>query len=150
RNIINQVAFGGNFTAGNQPVPPSSPYYDKAFPVPARDLKRAKALAAESSVEAPALGVTVNNNPSFARVGQIIQSMASEAGITVNIKPMEASTAGAAVAAGDFQAHLSFWSGRADPDGNIFNYLGCSGSSNAGKYCNEEVDALLTEAAKVS
>src|SRR5690606_15955669 len=93
RDIINQVAFDGNFTAGNQPVPPSSPYYDDAFPVPARDLERAKALVAESGVTAPTLDITVNNNPTFLRVGQIIQAMAGEAGIDVNIKPIEASTA---------------------------------------------------------
>jgi peptide/nickel transport system substrate-binding protein len=148
RNVINKVVFGGNFTPGNQPVPPSSIYYDKSMPVPGRDVERAKALVKESGVADPALELTVNNNPTFLRVGQVIQAMASEAGIKVSIKPIEASTAGAAVAAGEFQAHLSFWSGRADPDGNIFNYLGCSGSSNVGKYCNEKVDEVLTAAAK--
>ncbi|WP_396648738.1 ABC transporter substrate-binding protein [Mesorhizobium sp. IMUNJ 23232] len=148
RNVINQVAFGGNFTPGNQPVSPSSPYYDKSMPVPARDLDKAKALVAESGVADPTLEVTVNNNPTFLRVGQVIQSMAAEAGIKIVIKPIEASTAGAAVAAGEFQSHLSFWSGRADPDGNIYNYLGCKGSSNVGKYCNQKVDDILTAAAK--
>lgn len=148
RNIINQVAFGGNFTPGNQPVPPSSPYYDKANPVPARDIERARALVAEAGIADPTLEVTVNNNPTFLRVGQIIQSMAAEAGIKIDLKPIEASTAGAAVAAGAFQAYLSFWSGRADPDGNIYNYFGCAGSSNVGKYCNPQVDELLTDAAR--
>lgn len=148
RTIVNQVAFGGNFTPGNQTVPPSSPYYDKAFPVPARDLDKAKALVAESGVANPALDVTVNNSPTFLRVAQVIKSMVAEAGITLNIKPVEASTGNAAVTAGEFQAHLSFWSGRADPDGNTYNYLGCKGSSNAGKYCNTAVDELLTAAAK--
>jgi peptide/nickel transport system substrate-binding protein len=148
RTIINQVAFGGNFTPGNQTVPPSSPYYDKAFPIPARDLDKAKALVAESGIANPTLDVTVNNSPTFLRVAQVIQSMAAEGGITLNIKPVEASTGNAAVTAGEFQAHLSFWSGRADPDGNTYNYLGCEGSSNAGKYCNKAVDKLLTAAAR--
>lgn len=150
RAAINQVVFGGNFTPGNQPVPPSSPYYDASAPVPARDLEKAKALVAEAGASDLSLELTVNNNPTFLRVGQVIQAMAAEAGIAVTIKPMEASTSGAAVAAGDFQGFLSFWSGRADPDGNIYNYFGCGGASNLGKYCNEAVDALLKQAAAES
>jgi len=96
----------------------------------------------------PALEVMVNNSPNFLRVAQIIQSMTAEAGIKLAIKPVEASTGNAAANAGDFQAQLSFWSGRADPDGNSYNYLGCGGSSNVGKYCNETVDKLLTGAAR--
>lgn len=150
RDVINQVVFGGSFTPGNQLVSPSSPYYDGAFPVPARDLEKAQALVAASGVEDPTLEVTVNNNPTFLRVAQVIQAMAAEAGITVDINPVEANTASAAVAAGEFEGFLSFWSGRADPDGNIFNYVSCSGSSNAARYCNPEVDALLTAAAQES
>jgi len=150
RNVINQVVFGGNFTPGSQLVSPSSPYFDPAHPVPARDLEKAKALVKEAGVDNPTLAVTVNNNPTFLRVAQVIQAMASEAGITVDINPVEANTASAAVAAGDFEGFLSFWSGRADPDGNTYNYIGCEGSSNAAKYCNEEVDALVTKAAEVS
>lgn len=148
RNVVNQVVFGGNFTAGNQTVPPSSLYYDKAISVPGRDLDKAKALVAESGVASPTLEVTVNNSPTFLRVGQVIQSMAAEAGIKLTLKPVEASTGNAAVNAGEFQAHLSFWSGRADPDGNTYNYLGCEGSSNVGKYCNKDVDELIKDAAK--
>ena len=42
------------------------------------------------------------------------------------------------------------WSGRADPDANAYTYLGCKGSQNFGKYCSEQTEKLLSEAAKVS
>jgi len=44
REALNQVVFNGEFTAGNQWVPPLHPYYQKAFPVRPRDVAKANAL----------------------------------------------------------------------------------------------------------
>jgi peptide/nickel transport system substrate-binding protein len=150
RNIINQAVFGGEFVPGNQPVQPASPYYAGDFPVPARDLERAKALVAESGVDSPSLAIVLNNNPTFLRVAQVIQSMLAEAGITVTLNPTDSGTATGLVTSGDFEGFFSFWSGRVDPDANTHTYLGCTGSQNSGGYCNEEVEALLTRAAAAS
>ena len=38
RNVINRVAFNGEFLADNQMIPPSSPFYDHAHKMPARDV----------------------------------------------------------------------------------------------------------------
>ena len=38
------------------------------------------------------------------------------------------------------------WSGRVDPDGNIYSFVTCDGNLNDSKYCNPEVDRLLNEA----
>src|SRR6516165_11329573 len=38
RAALNQVVFNGEFEPGNQWVPPSSPYYVKALPIPPRDV----------------------------------------------------------------------------------------------------------------
>src|SRR6202163_1327246 len=53
REAINQVVFNGEFAPGNQCVSPEHPYYQKAFPVPPRDLARAKALLKEANVPLP-------------------------------------------------------------------------------------------------
>ncbi|HEU0082923.1 MAG TPA: ABC transporter substrate-binding protein, partial [Bradyrhizobium sp.] len=50
REAINQVVFNGEVKPGNQWVNPDHPYYQKAFPVPARDVARAKALLKEAGV----------------------------------------------------------------------------------------------------
>ena len=50
RDAINQVVFNGEFTPGNQWVSPEHPYYQKAFPVPKRDVAKAKALLKEAGV----------------------------------------------------------------------------------------------------
>src|SRR4029077_20936357 len=53
REGVNQVVFNGEFTPGNQWVSPEHPYYQKAFPVPKRDLAKAKALMKEAGVTLP-------------------------------------------------------------------------------------------------
>ena len=50
---------------------------------------------------------------------------------------------------GDFEAYFTFWSGRPDPDGNVFTQSTCKGAQNDSHYCNAEVDALLTKARQV-
>jgi len=47
---------------------------------------------------------------------------------------------------GDFIAGLTFWSGRADPDGNISIWASCKAALNGGKYCNPTLEALLAKA----
>ena len=51
---------------------------------------------------------------------------------------------------GDYEAYFTFWSGRPDPDGNVFTQSTCKGAQNDSHYCNAEVDALLTKARQVA
>ena len=53
REAINQVVFNGEFTPGNQWVSPEHPYYQKAFPIPKRDVAKAKALLKEAGAALP-------------------------------------------------------------------------------------------------
>ena len=53
RDAINQVVFNGEFVPGNQWVNPEHPYYQTAFPVPKRDVAKAKALMKEAGVTTP-------------------------------------------------------------------------------------------------
>ena len=150
RNIINQVVYGGNFVAGNQPVAPTSPFYAAKYPVTAADPEKAKTLVAESGIENPTFNLVVNNEPAFIRAGQVVQSMLQQVGITVTLQPVEGATAISIMESPDFQAALSTWSGRSDPDANAYAYLGCNGAQNFGKYCSEATEKALTDAAKVS
>ena len=146
RNVINQVVYGGNFVAGNQPVAPTSPFYAKSHPIMPGDPEKAKALLAESGLESPEFTMIVNNEPAFVRAGQVVQSMLADVGIKVNLQPVEGPTALGIMQSDEFQAALSTWSGRADPDANAYTYLGCKGSQNFGKYCNDATEAALSEA----
>jgi peptide/nickel transport system substrate-binding protein len=37
------------------------------------------------------------------------------------------------------------WSGRADPDGNLQNHLGCGAPLNYSGFCSKEVDQLIAD-----
>jgi peptide/nickel transport system substrate-binding protein len=47
---------------------------------------------------------------------------------------------------GQFEAYVLAWSGRADPDGNIYSFDACKQPLNYAGYCKPEVDDLLNKA----
>lgn len=148
REAINQVVYEGAFAAGNQPFPPSSPWYDKDIPIPARDIEKAKALMKEAGYEKLDMEMQVPNNPVAMQMMQIFQSMVAEAGFNVSLKATEFATLLAEQTAGNYQISRSDWSGRVDPDGNLHPFVTCQGGINDTKYCNPEVDTLLNDARK--
>jgi len=148
RDAINQVVFEGAFAPGNQPFPPTSPWYDKDYPVPARDVEKAKALLKEAGYDSLDVEVQVANNPVQTQLMQVVQAMAAEAGFNVTLKSMEFASLLADQSAGNYQASQVGWSGRVDPDGNIHQFMTCEGGINDSKYCNPEIDKLLDEARK--
>ena len=143
RDALNQVAFDGRFVAGNQPFPPGSPYYDPAFPVPKRDLAGAKAALA--GIGPVTLDLLIPTDPVRVQIGQMIQAMLAEAGITVNLFQTEFVTLLDRARRGDFQADLLAWSGRVDPDLNIAPLLGCGTAGNDGHFCSQDLEADLAE-----
>ena len=149
RGVINDVVFEGAFAPGNQPWPPTSPWYDAEFPVEARDVDAAKALLAEAGLDRVAVEIQVANNPVQMQLMQVIQSMAQEAGFDITLTAKEFATLLEDQTAGAYQASQIGWSGRVDPDGNLHQFVTCEGGINDAKYCNPEVDALL-DAARVS
>jgi peptide/nickel transport system substrate-binding protein len=151
RDAINHVVFNGEFTPGNQWSSPKNPYYIDKFPIPKRDVAKAKALIKESGVATPIkLDLMVPNNVETKQVAEIIQSMAAEAGFELNLRVTEFATSLSEGTKGNFQVYLIAWSGRTDPDQNVINHLGCNTPFNWGKYCSEATQAALTEARTAS
>jgi peptide/nickel transport system substrate-binding protein len=143
RDAINQVVFNGEFVPGNQWVNPQSPFYQKSFPVPKRDIAKAKALLKEAGVKTPiTLDFMVTAGPETQAVAEVVQSMAAEAGFDLKIRVTEAATAQKQAEDGDYQIYMNNWSGRIDPDGNSMIYQTCGAPMNMGHYCDKEVDAL--------
>lgn len=151
RNIINQVAFNGEYLPGNQWVSPVHPYYQKSFPVPARDVKKAQALLKEAGVSTPVSFTLMFPNTTEARqVAEIVQSMAREGGFDVKLEATEFATSLKRANQGDFEAFLIGWSGRTDPDGNIYSFSACKGGQNDGRHCNPDLDNALNAARAAS
>jgi peptide/nickel transport system substrate-binding protein len=150
RNVINQVVMDGQFIPSNQFEAPGSRYWDSDRPVPPRDLAKAKALLKQAGMERPVFSLTIGNSPVEQQVGQVIQSLAGEAGFDIKLHAMEANALVAAGKTGDYNAVVVIWSGRPDPDGNVAIWLACDGFLNWGKYCNPKFDDLLTRARGVT
>ncbi|MEA2922531.1 MAG: peptide/nickel transport system substrate-binding protein [Bradyrhizobium sp.] len=151
REAINQVVFNGEFTPGNQWVSPEHPYYQKAFPVPKRDVAKAKALLKESGVTLPvSVDLMVPKGAENEAVAQVIQAMAAETGFDLKIRVIEFATSFKQAQAGEFQAFLIGWSGRIDPDGNSYVFLHSNAPQNDGGYSSPEADKALEDARLVT
>jgi peptide/nickel transport system substrate-binding protein len=146
REAINQVVYNGEFTPGNQWVNPESPYYQKAFPVRARDLARARALLKEAGVTGPIqVDLMVPKNAETEAVAQVIQSMAGEAGFDIKIRVTEFATSLKQAEAGEYQAFILDWSGRIDPDGNSYIFHKSDAPQNYSAYSSPIVDKALDD-----
>ncbi len=149
REALIQVVYSGMYTPTVEANPPSSPFFSN-LKVPARDVAKAKALLQQAGVPIPVpVTLTITNGSDIQQAGEVIQSMASEAGFDVKIKAMEFASSLQAAYAGDFQAYLIGWSGRSDPDGNMWQMLHTGGTFNYGHYSNPDVDKALDDARTV-
>jgi peptide/nickel transport system substrate-binding protein len=126
RDAISQVVSNGEFKPGNQWVNPDHPYYQKAFPVPKRDVAKAKALLKEAGVTPPiSVDFMVSKGAETEAASQVIQAMAAEAG--------------------EYQAYLLAWSGRIDPDGNSYVFQKSDAPQNYSAWSNKEADKALDD-----
>lgn len=151
RTALIQVVYNGMYSPTIQANTPSSPYYFKDYTPPERNIAKAKALLKQAGITAPVpILMTVPNSPDIQQAAEVIQSMVAEAGFELKIKTMEFASSLQAGYSGDFQAYMIGWSGRSDPDGNMWQMLHTGGTFNYGKYSNPEVDTLLDDARKVT
>src|SRR5712671_1922459 len=151
RDAINKVVFNGDFTPGNQWSAPPNHYYVQKFPIPPRNVEKAKALIKEAGIATPiTLELMVPNQPDVKQVAEVLQAMAAEGGFDLKIRLTEFATSLDEAVRGNFQIYLIGWSGRIDPDQNVINHIGCNTPFNWGKYCNETTQAALNEARTVS
>jgi len=146
REALNQVVFNGEFVPGNQWVSPENSYYQKALPVHKRDVDKAKALLKEAGVSTPFdVDFMVPKGAETQAVAEVIQAMAADAGINMRIRVTEFATSLKQAEAGEYQAFLLGWSGRSDPDGNVYSFYKCKAPLDYSGYCNPEVDNLLDQ-----
>jgi peptide/nickel transport system substrate-binding protein len=145
RHGLAQVVMDNEATVGNQWVAPTSPYYAKNMPVPQRNVAKAKALLKAAGVEHPSFTLLTSTASDAQRLALVVQAMTREAGFDVKIQTAEFATSLNMADKGDFDAYVLAWSGRADPDGNLFSFDGCKQPLNYAGYCDAETDKLLAQ-----
>ena len=143
RDGIVQVAMDGEADVGNQWVAPTNTFYAHNVPIPKRDIARAKALLREAGVPNPSVTLVAPTTSDAQKIAQVVQAMVKDAGFDVKIQSTEFATSLDMADKGQFEAYVLAWSGRADPDGNLFSFDGCKQPLNYAGYCKPEVDELL-------
>lgn len=146
RNIINQVVFADQYMIDNQWVSNDSPFHAQNLPIPDRDIEKAKALLKTAGLDSVNIELMIANTTEATQIGQVIQAMAGEAGINVELKTMEFATSLQAQSKGEYEAYLVGWSGRVDPDGNIYIFYGEGAPLNENGFDDKEVQNLLVKA----
>lgn len=160
RDTLNEVVFDGQYVADCTPISPDSPFYPTDLTCPKQDIAQAKQLVAGSGVDTPidvALVVEAANDQA-ARLGQVLQGMAKEAGFNVTVAPTEFTTALDQAEAGKYEMFQVGWSGRIDADQNIqpfwdpassLNYTGANYSDIVDLIKKGEETSDLTERQQV-
>jgi len=145
RQGLAQVVMDNEAQIGNQWVAPSNAWYAKNVPAPKRDVERARALLKEAGVTRPSFTLMTPTTSDAQRLAAVIQAMARDAGFDVKIQATEFATSLNMADKGDFEAYVLAWSGRPDPDGNLFSFHGCKQPLNYAGYCDAQTDALLAQ-----
>jgi peptide/nickel transport system substrate-binding protein len=152
RETINKVVFSGLNLPDCYPISPVSPWYTTTKGLQCN--KRANVSLAQQLVKASGVPtpITVHlmlgTDPVNARLGQVIQSMERPAGFNVVLDPTEFVTSLNKADAGNFDTFAVGWSGRVDPDGNIFGFVSTPGTLNDAGYSNPKLDYVLNGARK--
>jgi len=149
RQGLVQVVMDNEALVGNQWVPPTSSWYAKNMPVPKRDVNRAKALLKEAGVTNPGFTLLTPTTSDAQRIALVVQAMAREAGFDVKIQAAEFATTLNMADKGDFEAYVLAWSGRPDPDGNLYSFHACNQPLNYAGYCDAETDKLIKQSRQV-
>jgi peptide/nickel transport system substrate-binding protein len=150
--IVKAVLRDVGGTPANSPFSKASwAYSEESDEYPPRSVEEAKALLEEAG-EPNGFSFTLKLDPSPAsqQLGQVIQNSLKPAGIDVKLEQIEFGTLLEQSTNGDFEALFLGWSGRIDPDLNIYDFTVTNGDFNDSGYSNPEVDRLLNEARTTS
>ena len=146
REAINQVVFNGLEVPATGPVPASSPFHTETDAPLNANVEEAQELVSESGITNPGFALTTIARSPEDQLTQLTQAMASQAGIEVDIEPVEVGEYLRRNTSGEFEAATMQWSGQPDPDANITSFFTTDGYWNWSGYSNPEVDRLLGEA----
>jgi peptide/nickel transport system substrate-binding protein len=144
-DVIQRLVYFGTGRIANGPIPPAIQWaFDPDFLPPRRDLEHARRLLAEAGIATPAhVTLTVTTAPAMLRIAQILQAQAGEAGFAVQLRQVDPTILLSVLKHRDFDVAMSPWSGRFDPDGNMFVWFARGGFANFSGYDDEGVTDLL-------
>ena len=144
RDVVVKALLFESGVAAQSPFSPTSWAHDPSFKPYKRDVAQAKAKLAEGGMpQGFTVPLQVVNRPLNIQMGQVFKEQLAEAGINLEIEVVEQAAHVSNRRDGKFVASANFWTGRPDPDGNVFNWFFSTGGQNYAKYNNPKVDDLL-------
>lgn len=151
RRTFAHVVFGDTVLPANGPFPPGQFTYEAPANarIPERNLDLARQKLREGGQpNGFAFTLLIAPSRTAQQAGQVLQSMLSEVGIKVNLQVIEFGAQLSVTDAHKFEGTLLGWSGRPDPDANLYSFVVTGGPNNRSAYSNPKLDVLL-DAARV-
>jgi peptide/nickel transport system substrate-binding protein len=150
RTTFNNVVFNGLNQPDCYPISPVSPWYVTTKGLDCNlhaNVDLAKKLVKASGFQTPIkVSLMIGTDPVAARVGQVIQAMEAKVGFDVQLQPTEFVASLARADAGKFDTFFVGWSGRVDPDGNIYGFCQTTGTLNDSGFSSNQLDYVLNNA----
>lgn len=139
--------YGYPLTAG--PIPPFHwAALDEQLHSPYADPDTARKLLAEAGVPNLSLTIQVTNESIVSAAAQVIQQNLQAVGIRANIRTVENSVSLDNYRKRDYDVGIAGFSGRDDPNDQLFNQFYSEGPWNWAGHADEQLDALLLEGLK--
>jgi peptide/nickel transport system substrate-binding protein len=147
REAIVKVILSDTATPGHSPFSPKHFVYGDSDKFEKPNVAKAKELLNKAGkANGFSFTLKMGTTPTNQQIGQMIQNMLKPAGIDVKLEKVEFGTLLEQSKKGNMEATLLGWSGRPDPDQNIYDFLVTGGSQNDSRFSNPEVDKLLNAA----
>jgi len=151
RTAIAKVVLQGAAYPAYSFFPNGTPAYDPTWKIPPRDVALAREkLRTGGRATGFSCTLLTYEGQSNVSVAQAVQSMIGEVGIQSQIQILEAGALIDTLSRFEYQAGFAGWSGRPDPDFNVYPFMTKSGipNFNFSGYVNSQVQDLL-DAARV-
>src|SRR5581483_10175612 len=143
RDAIVQATSYGTAVANQLAIPKGSPWYTDYHRY-SRDVTKAKSLLAQAGVKDLTLEMMATTQyPQTVTAAQIIADNLAAVGITVKIHTVDFATWLDEQNKGNFDMLMMGWLGNIDPDDFYYTQQHTGGKSNAQKFSDPQVDALL-------
>ena len=145
REAIVKVALSGVGTPGRTALPSNNFAFDVDLDkATAPDLAKAKELMqAAGKADGFSFTILTDTDPVSQQVTQLIQKMLKEINIDMVIEKQDFGTLLDRATKGNFEAATVGWSGRVDPDQNLYDWVYTNSRMNYMRYNNPKIDELL-------
>lgn len=145
--IVNAALRDTGGEAANSPFAPTSFAHGESDEFEMGTVEEAQELMAEADEpDGFSFTMTVGTPPVQQQLGRVVQDSLEPAGIEVELERVEFGSLLDQAGRKDYEALQLGWSGRVDPDQNIYDFMVTGDVNNYSGYSNEEVDELLNAA----